>query len=123
MDTNKEHIIGKQVLHTDDIRKKITVKGEAFAVKFPNPIEQEKIEREIALRLGGSPLDSFPQIVYNSIRKCVTLDNILVDTPDWWTTAGECYDESITDELWEKYLEERDNFRRCLREGKFKKIS
>ena len=56
----KEYRIGQQVLIEDDIHEVIKVGKEAsvFKVKFPNPVEQERIERQIALKLGGTPLDS-----------------------------------------------------------------
>ena len=115
--------IGKQVLTQDDLVKVITVKGEAFKVKFPTPLDQERIERDIAFRLGGNPLDSIPASAYNTIRMCVTLDYIIIEHPEWWKSAGECYDEDLLNQLWEKYLNERDAFRRSLRENKFKRGS
>lgn len=115
--------VGKQILNQDDVRRVIKVKDEVFRIKFPTPIEQERIERDIALRLGGNPLDSIPASSYNAIRMCVTLDHIIEDSPEWWKTSGECYDEEILAKLWDEYLIERDKFRRLLRESKFKRNS
>ena len=114
--------VGQQVLNQDDINKVITVGKESFKIKLPTPFIQQTIEREIAMRLG-SPVDSFPINAYNMIRMCVTLDAVLIDTPDWWTTAGECYDDGMLNDLWDKYLEEKETFRRSLREGKVKRPS
>ena len=125
MDTDKEkkYQIGKQILTQNDVHKVINVKGEAFKVKFPTPIEQNGIEREVALRLGGLSLDSIPQAAYNQIRMCVTLDIVLTDKPDWWDSAGDCYDEELVADLWEKYIEAKEAFRRSIREGRFKRDS
>ena len=119
----KKYQIGKQILKEDDINKVITVKGETFKIKFPTPIEQAKIEREIALRIGAVPLDSIPAESYNVIRMCTTLDFVIQESPDWWEIAGDCYDEDLLSKLWEKYLDLREKFRRSIREGKFKRNS
>ena len=116
----KKYQIGQQILTQADIEKILTVKGETFTIKFPTPLQQEQIEREVAIRLGGNPLDSFPQVTYNLIRMNVTLDNIIIKAPDWWKGAGECFDEDLVTKLWEEYLKEKDAFRGSLRQGKFK---
>jgi hypothetical protein len=117
----KEYQIGQQILTQEDINKKITVDGEAFMIKLPSPSEQERIEREIALRLGGSPLESYPQTMYNNIRMNVTLDSVITDAPEWWKGTGECYNEDLLTKIWEQYLKLREDFRRSLRQGKFKR--
>jgi len=115
--------IGKQILSEDDLSKTVTIKGESFTFKFPNPKQQMMIERDVALKLGGVPLDSVPQIAYNMLRMCTTLDYVLVKKPEWWETAAECYDEDMLNELWERYLKEKDSFRGSIREGRFTKDS
>lgn len=123
MDQEKRYEIGKQILSQDDVTRVITVKEQTFKIKFPTPLEQMRIEREISLKLGGAPLDSVPQVSYNVIRMCTTLDFVIVEHPDWWETAGDCYDEDLLSKLWDKYLEELNKFRRSIREGKFKRNS
>ena len=115
--------IGKQILHGDDIKHIITVKGESFTVKFPTPYEQMKIERDIALAVGGVPLDTLPQAAYNMTRMVVTLDAVIEKAPDWWESAGKVYDEDLLIKLWDEYIKAKEDFRSRLQQGKFQKDS
>jgi hypothetical protein len=123
----KTYNLGRQILKENDIQKTLVV-GEykdTFKVHFPNPLEQEAIERDVAMRMGGVPLDAYPQTAYNALRMNVTLDRVVLEKPEWWqyTNFAECYDEELVSALWEAYLEARESFRGSIRKCRFSKPS
>lgn len=120
METTKIKL-ADQILHEGDLTGKYTdTRGKGtFIYKFPTPRQRALIEHEIAVKVGV-PVENFNEFEYQTIRVCVYLDNILTKTPDWWTSAEDCYDEELCMAIFKEFLKDQDNFRGRLREGKFK---
>ena len=110
--------IGNKILKGSDLTHTIKLSNygadAVWVAKIPNNIDQEAIERDIAIRLGGSNLESFPVAGYNIIRRNVTLQHVLTDSPSWFD-INNSYDEDLMELVWNKYLDFRENFRKSLK--------
>ena len=109
-----DHVIGVREIHG------VFQEGpHKFKFRFPTPAERAKIETQISRLIGGVPVESYNANEYATVRMTTYLDNVLVETPEWWTGAANCFDEQLTYRVWSKFVKDMENFRGRLREGKF----
>lgn len=121
----KEYIIGKQVIHEDDLEFKVDYKGESFTLRYPTPLVRNQIDVAIARQLGGMPRESFSQDSLAQIEMTAYINAIIVPDkcPEWFqknvNTLWEYYDEMLILELYRGYVNFRDRFRDDLSKGRF----
>ena len=90
-----------------------------FKFELPTPIIRRQIEQFIARKIGV-PLDTIDKEAVALIRICTYLDHILIEKPDWWTSAEECHDEELLFNIYSAFIEFETEFREALKRGKFK---
>ena len=113
-------IVGKQILHPENLRTQINVDGDVWEIKYPTPLERQAIMRDVIMRLGGQSLSSVPEIYYTDLLMYVTLDHVIQESPDWWTSASDCLNDEITRRIWKEYQTFVDKFRKKINKGGFK---
>jgi len=86
-------------------------KGENITIRIPLPSKKAQIISQIARFLGGIDAKCFQPDDYNYIRMIVTLNSIIVESPEWWPGAEECPDEELLIKLWNFYLISEEKFK------------
>jgi hypothetical protein len=119
MEKEKALKLGKSILRESDLEVSVTYRGEVFTLRLPNPSQMAQIETEIARRLGGYPRDSFSVDHLTRIRMMVTIDLTLVaeKSPNWFSSAGQCYDEELLAKLYSEFIDSREQFLQRLKNG------
>jgi hypothetical protein len=118
--SNDEKIkIADQIIGIREVHGVFKKGSDQWKYKFPTPNERAYIEAEVARKIGV-PVENYNRNEYVMVQMCTYLDNILVESPEWWTGAGECMDETIVSSIFEKFLKDQSNFRRRLQQGVFR---
>jgi len=92
------------------------IDGDSFTVKVSNSNERAIIALAISQAIGGQPITSVDPTEYENIKRVVTLCNVVVKGPDWWTNAADCPSSQLITELWRFSLESNEEFDSRLRE-------
>lgn len=102
---------------TDNHRQETKAfRGSNFTVQVPLPGERATILAMIS-RFMGSDINTYTQTDYEYIRMLITLNNVVVESPDWWTNALDCIDEELLYDLWDFYLEKEKSFKQFLKKN------
>jgi len=108
----------KSLIITEKSREfSISINDETFVVRMPLPYEKSIIMAQTSRALGGQDIKSYPLEDYEYTRMIITLNNVLVSTPDWWKGAGYCPDETILSKLWQHYLDSETKFQEFLKKN------
>ena len=95
----------------------ITISNGNFTIRIPLPLERATIIAQTARGLGGLDVKSFPPDDYEYVKIIITLNNIIIKSPDWWKGADACPDNSILVELWKFYQDSEIKFQEFLKKN------
>jgi len=87
-----------------------------FTVRIPLPYQKASIFSSTSRAIGGLDVKSVRPEDYEYIRMIVTLNAVVVKSPQWWMGADNCPDDDFNFELWKFFLESESKF-----QGKLKK--
>lgn len=124
--TEDEIQIGQQVLQSDDLKIKLSHRGEQFVLRYPNPGLVGLIQNDVARRLGGHARGSFTAEYLAKLEAFTTIDFLYApeECPEWFSGGPfACLDDELVMELYRGYLQFCQKFRDKLRKGGFKKVS
>jgi hypothetical protein len=114
--------IGRNVLNESDLLIQVQYEDEEFVLKFPNPLQKNAIDVEVARRLGGLPRSAFSPDRVITTEAFVTVDTIYVaDKCPKWFVPWTCMDEQLILKLYNAYLSFRDEFAERLRTGRYRR--
>lgn len=113
--------VGELLLSPEDLQKKVPTKRGDFTIRIANPLEKQTIMRNIARALGHAPVDSITAVDYYYATAVHTIDIVVKESPDWYKGATECRDDQLITDLYNAYRDFEEDFRRRLRENKFRK--
>lgn len=122
---NREYILGKQVLHEDDLKFTVKYKDENFVMRYPTTTMRAQIEADIARRIGGAPRESISPEALAVIEMTAYVNAIIVpsECPKWFQdnvkSLWDHYDELLIMELYRGYADFRDRFRDNLSNGRY----
>ena len=109
------------IITLQDRQRIIKVGDDAFTVQIPLPGDRVNLSTQIANAIGGRDLKSIPTYEYQFTKMIVTLNFVLVKTPDWWDGAENCMDEDLLATLYKEYDEFEADFQKSLKKNKFAK--
>jgi len=109
--------VGEFLLGKQDLLKTVTTPRGAFEMRILDPQKKRQVIAETAQSLS-SPLSNVPIGDYLFTAACCTLQNVLVGWPEWWEGVDRCFDEELILELYDRYREFENEFRRRLRESR-----
>lgn len=93
---------------------KIEQEGEVYYGKFPLPSQEIDIDLAVARRMGGVPLESFPNSTYGYLVAIKTLDYVIVEKPNSFLKRYKSFedveDSEFVVELYTKYIEKKNEF-------------
>lgn len=121
----KEYVLGKQILHEDDLKFTVEYKGDKFTLRYPTTLVRAQIEADIARRIGGVPRESISPEALALIEMTAYVNALIVpsECPQWFqdnvTSLWEHYDEMLVMELYRGFADFRDRFRERLSNGGF----
>ncbi len=95
------------ILSGENLTKKTKTKRGTFIIRFPLPRDLRAIEVRVAEMLDGKPVNSFSTSQVGNFRAYATLDQVIVDGPDWWKkldTCEDCPDDVLITTLYGRYL-------------------
>ena len=119
-----EEIKIKSLVITEKEREFTTnINGDDFTIRIPLPSDKITIMALTARVLGGQDLKAFPPNDTEYARMLVTLNNVLVGSPKWWTGASNCIDETVLSKLWQHYLDSEIKFQEFLKKNTDNKLS
>lgn len=96
--------------------KKFKGKG-SFTIELPNTLMKLEIGRKLASYFN-TPLGNVLQGDLIMAKAVISLDEILVDYPEWWEGASSYYDLDFILELFNWYLEEEKILKGKLKKNK-----
>jgi hypothetical protein len=106
-----------------EFSKKFGKDDELFTIRIPLPIEKIQINNSISRAIGGQPINSFDPTDYEFIKLIVTLNRVLVKTPEWWKGADLCLEADLLWKLYNFYLESEVTFSENLKKNNELEVS
>jgi len=86
---------------------KIKTKRGTFVIRLPLPRDLREIEVNVARMLDGMPEASFSNEQVSSFRAYATLENVIVEAPEWWNkldSSEDCPDDNLIVTLYRRYV-------------------
>lgn len=119
----QEFKIRDMIVINDDRKKKITRnKGETFVIKTPSPKENRVISQTLAMSYyNGLPVNSYSPDDRYIYERDATIDVLVEDSPDFWTKAEDCLDDSLKEWLYTEITKWNSEFQEKLKKNKFAK--
>ena len=78
------------------------------------------IARATSSGIGGKPLNSIQAVDYEYARMIATLDVVIVESPEWWDSAGFCPDDDFLFELWAFFLKSEKKYSKNIKKNSFR---
>lgn len=97
----------EKILSGERISCKIKTKRGIFVINYPLPRDLRKIEVSVARMLDGMSESSFSKQQIASFRAYATLDEVILESPEWWDnleSAEDCPDDDLITRLYARYL-------------------
>ncbi len=114
----QEYKVRDMLILEDDRKKKVKRGKDNFVIKAIFPKDQKAIARQLALEYNGLPISSFSMEDRNAFDRDVTLDVMIDDSPDWWTTSEDCPDGDLKEWLYQEILSWSAEFQEKLKKNK-----
>ncbi|MAH44793.1 hypothetical protein CMI37_03140 [Candidatus Pacearchaeota archaeon] len=111
----------RQLLEGKRITKTVKTRRGSFEIEFPSPAALRQIEVRVAQMMAGSPAASFPEDTVRSFRVYATLDEVIVDSPEWWSnleSSEDCPDNALVGDLYRRYVRLYSDTQQALSTGK-----
>ena len=118
----KKFKIGQQLLGVEDVRGQYKKGSDIWKYEIPTPFLKREIEKIISQKIGV-PLENFDKQTYALTKACTYVDNVCIETPDWWESAEECRDEELIFAIFYSFMDFENKFRGSLKRNKFKRNS
>lgn len=112
--------VGSMVVTEDDrtFKKAFEERG-SFTLRLPLPFERVHIMGSMVRTLGGAPTSSLSVFDQDYLRKVITLNVVLLDTPEGWKGADQCPDDELLANLWAWYMKCEEEFAEKLKKNQF----
>lgn len=97
----------ERILSGERINCKVKTKRGIFVISYPLPRDLRKIEVNVAKMLDGMSESSFSKQQIASFRAYATLDEVIVEAPEWWDnleSAEDCPDDDLITKIYARYL-------------------
>jgi len=97
----------EKILSGERISCKIKTKRGVFVINYPLPRDLRRIEVNVAKMLDGMSESSFSKQQVASFRAYATLDEVILESPEWWNnleSAEDCPDDDLITKLYVRYL-------------------
>jgi len=101
----------------------IDIDGNKFVIKAIFPVDRKEIARRVALDQGGINASAFSMSDRMIMERSATIDNCLIEYPEWWKSTDECPDEQLLDDIYKSIIEWTDEFSEKLKKNKLTKRS
>ena len=119
----EENKISKLSVMEKDREFTKVIGNDSFTVRIPLPTQKATIISRTARALGGLSVESYLPEDYEYIRMLVTLNEVIVESPDLWEGADVCPDEALLGELWSFFITSGNSFQESLKKNNRKKES
>lgn len=114
----------RNMLFLESDRQKRINDGEgSFIIKALFPHDKNEISRRIAYLQNGLPANSFSREGLYGFEREATIDQGIVESPEWWSKASECPDEDLLDRLFKEIYKWTDDFADRLKKNRLGKRS
>jgi hypothetical protein len=114
----------RNMLFLDEDRQKIIELGkDMFNIKALFPVDRKAIARRVAMDQNGLPANSYSSQDRYIMERAATIDQAVVESPEWWKNADLCPDESVLDSLYEGIVTWSNEFAEKLKKNKLNKRS
>lgn len=97
----------ERILSGERISCKVKTKRGIFIINYPLPRDLRKIEVSVARMLDGMSESSFSKGQIASFRAYATLDEVIIEAPEWWDnleSAEDCPDDDLITKIYARYL-------------------
>jgi len=82
----------------------------SFTVRIPLPYQKTAIISATSRATGNAPIESLTVEEREYTRMIVTLNSVIVKSPDWWKGAETCPNDDFLEEVWTFYLDSEKKF-------------
>jgi hypothetical protein len=114
----KENLKVGSFVITDAEREYTKIIGsDSFTLRIPTPLVKTLIGGRIARAAGVENIKALKESDLSLLTAVVTLNEILVKTPDWWKGADQCMDMEMIDTLYTFYLTSENEFQEKLKKN------
>lgn len=117
----QEYHVRDMLILDEDRKKKVKFGKDTFVLKAPFPDDHKDISRRLAIEYNGLPVNSYSLDDRYLLERDVSLDVLIDDSPDWWSTANMCPDDTFKDELYKALTTWASEFQEKLKKNKFAK--
>jgi len=108
------------ILSGERLTKKVKSKRGIFVIAFPLPKDLRKIEINVARMMDGLAAKSFDRTQIASFRAYATLDEVILDGPEWWNkleSSEGCPDDELITYLYGRYLRFYQSTQKAINES------
>jgi len=110
------------ILSGERLTKKVKSKRGIFVIAFPLPKDLRKIEVNVARMMDGLAANSFDRTQIASFRAYATLDEVILDAPEWWNkleSSENCPDDELITYLYGRYLRFYQSTQKAINESRY----
>ena len=117
-DESKGVKLRNMIISEEDREFSTKIGEDEFTIRIPLPYERTHIIGQIARTFPGVDRKQISNEDYLYAQMLVTLNYVVIDSPDWWKGAGKCPDQDLLVELWTFYNSSETEFQKKLKKNK-----